>query len=653
MVDVTDRLHPEVRGRVVDAARVVGLDIAGIEVVAGEVDRPLEEQGGVVTAVDPRPDLQLHLEPMANASRPIGEAIITHLFPEGQTGRIPIVGITGVNGKTTTTRLIAHLIAQTGRVVGMTCTEGIWVGGHRIATGDCSGPRSARMVLQNPRVEAAVLETARGGILREGLGFDRCDVAVVTNIGEGDHLDADVNTPEQLAWVKRTVVDAVAASGAGVLNAEDPLVEAMAPHCPGSVVFFARSGENAVLARHRTASGRAVFVRDGVVTLAEGEQEHALLPLQRVPLTHGGRVGFHVQNVLAATAAVWSLGYSFEALRDGLETFAANMDMVPGRFNLMEVHGVTVIVDYGHNTSALASFFETLAQFPHERRAIVYSAAGDRRDADIIRQGEMLGDVYDRVVLYEDTYLRGRKVGEISALFRQGLGRGQRVKDIQEVRGGLPAVEVALAKASPGDLVVIQPDRIDDTVAYLRRQDGAGREINLMEALRLPRPEAVREGAGEPGEGIVLRNGRLGKTVITLRPVLKGQVVLRGWGVPHPRRTRHTIQVDHETHIVPQTPLLFINHSCEPNCGVLIRREAEQLEIHALRRIEAGEELFIDYATFEYEIEFMTGPCLCHMPSCRGLITGYKDLPEKLREAYGPYIAEYLREVRTLAYEGA
>jgi cyanophycin synthetase len=655
VVAVTDVLHPEVAARAVVASRVVGLDVAGIAVTAADIRRPLEEQGGRVAGVDARPDLGLFLKPVANESCPVGEAIVAHLFPDGQTGRIPVVGITGVNGKTTTTRLIAHLLAQTERVVGMTCTEGIYVGSRRIATGDCSGPKSARLVLQNPQVEAAVLETARGGILREGLGFDRCDVAVVTNIGEGDHLDTDIDTPEQLAWVKRTLVDAVSPTGAAVLNAEDPLVQGMAPHCPGAVILFARDGEHPGIVRHRSDSGRVAFVRAGVVLLADGEQEVAVLPLNRVPLTHGGRVGFQVENVLAATAAAWALDTPLDAIRSGLESFAG-MEMVPGRFNLLDVRGVSVIVDYGHNTSALASMFETLGQFPHERRAIVYSAAGDRRDGDIVRQGQMLGDVYNRVILYEDSYMRGRKDGEITALFRQGLTAGQRVQEVLEVRGGLKAVEAAFATAQPGELLVIQPNMIDETVEYLHRQRDAGvpcREVDLDEILTGRRPEAVRDGQVEYGNGIVVRDNRLGKHVYTLRPIAKGEVVLRGWGVRWPERTRHTIQIDHDTHIVAEPPILLLNHSCEPTCGILVRRGVEQLEICALRHIEAGEEITLDYATFEYEVEFMTGPCLCQTPSCRGFITGYKDLPESLRKAYGPYIAEYLREAKTLAYEGA
>jgi cyanophycin synthetase len=652
--DVTERVHPEVAARAADVARALGLDVAGVDVVAADIGRPLEEQGGVVVGVEPRPGLYLHLEPSSGARRPVGAALVEHLFPAGQTGRIPVVGVTGVNGKTTTTRLIAHLVAGTGRTVGMTCTEGIHVGGRRIQSGDCSGPKSARVVLQHPRVEAAVLEVARGGILREGLGFDRCDVAVVTNIGEGDHLGlAGVDTVEDLARVKSTLVGAVARGGTAVLNAEDPLVAGMATSCRGSVIYFAREGSHPVLVQHRAEKGRAVFVRNRQVVLAEGEKETPLAALDRVPLTHGGRVGFQVLNALAGAAAGWALGLGEEALRAGLESFAACMTQVPGRFNLLDIGGTTVIVDYGHNVSSLKTLIEAIGPFPQRWRSAVYSAAGDRRDCDLIRQGELLGAAFDRVILYEDAYRRGRAPGEIMALFRRGLDRGRRVREVQEVHGGLKAVELALRSARAGELLVIQPDDIDPTVQFLQgwlASGPAGREVGLADVLAAAPPGPPAPG-DDPARVVEVRPGRLGKGLFATRPIPRGQVILERWGPRTSSRSRHSVQVDEDTHIIPLPPLHLIAHSCGPNCGLLVRREAEVLELHALRRIEPGEELTVDYATFEYDIEFLDGPCSCNAPSCRGRVTGYKDLPRELRRAYGPYIAEYLREMEAALVE--
>jgi cyanophycin synthetase len=534
--DVTARVHPEVAARAVDAAAMIGIDVAGIDVTARDISRPLEEQEGVVTAVHARPDLDMHLAPASGSAQPVGEAIINHLFPECQTGRIPIVAVTGVNGKTTTTRLIAHVVGLTHekgdgppkvkgaapgsaghRCIGMTCTEGIFIDGRRIEAGDCSGPQSARAVLQHPRVEAAVLETARGGILREGLGFDRCDVAVVTNVAEGDHLGvADVETPEQLARVKRTLVEAVAPSGTAVLRADDPLVAVMASHCPGAVVFFAQDGNHLVITRHRSARGRAAFVRDSHIVLVEGEQEIPLIGLDLVPLTHGGRIGFQVENALAAAAAAWSLGVPCEVIRVGLESFSGDLQKVPGRFNLLEVNRATVILDYGHNASALACLIDVIEQFPHRRRLAVYSTAGDRRDCDLIRQGQLLGGAFDHVILYEDHYLRGRKKGEIMALFRQGLAVGNRVEDIQEVRGAVKAIETALHKVRPGELLLLQADTIDETIDFVQRHlvaSGVGREIDLCEALALSGQVTETVTCSPSGNGSDHRERRRGKSL--------------------------------------------------------------------------------------------------------------------------------------------
>jgi cyanophycin synthetase len=403
-------------------------------------------------------------------SRPVGQAIMDMMFAADDNGRIPIVAVTGVNGKTTVTRFIAHILKGTGRRVGMTCTDGIYIEDRRIDTDDCSGPGSARQVLMNPNVDAAVFETARGGILRAGLGYDHCDVAVVTNIGDGDHLGLhDIHTPEDLAKVKRTIVDVVARDGVAVLSAADPLVAGMAPYCPGQVLFFAVDGAHPVIVRHRGVGGRAVFVRDGQIICAEGEREELLFGVDCVPLTHGGRIAFEVENTLAAVAAAVSLGVPNETIRGRAESFAADMSKVPGRFNLMQINAATVIIDYGHNAHALSAMIDAVGTFSHEHRTAVYSTAGDRRDCDIVRMGELLGTAFDRVILYEDHYTRGRADGEIIGLFRQGLAQGQRVKQIEEVRGAVASVEHALNTARPGELMLIQADAIDETVECVRR----------------------------------------------------------------------------------------------------------------------------------------------------------------------------------------
>lgn len=471
--DVTGRVHLEVEALAVDAARAIGLDVAGVDVLASDLSRPLDSQGGVVRSVVAGPDLSIHLNPSEGQAPPVGKAIVDSLFGPGENGRIPLFAVTGVNGKTTTTRLISQILAGTGLKVAMTCTEGIYVDGRLVESGDCSGPRSARAILTNPTVEAAVLECARGGILREGLGFDLCDVAVVTNIGEGDHLGlSDIETVEKLARVKKTVVDVVVrGEGHAVLNAADTLVAGMAEGCRGKVVFFARDPENAVLKDHRSGGGKAAFVRNGSIVLAEGDREEILVALNRVPFTYQGRVGFQVENALAAASACWSRGISLEDIRRGLESFRGDAVDAPGRFNVLHKHGATLIVDYGHNPSARAALVEALNMFPHERRVIVCSADGDRTSESIVRQGEILGDGFDRVILYEDRNLRGRSEGDIFELLGRGLDLGRRVKSIERIVGEDVAIARAIRELAPGDLVVFQ---VDEDVQITRSLVEAG-----------------------------------------------------------------------------------------------------------------------------------------------------------------------------------
>jgi len=506
--DVTDQVHPDVARHAIEAARIVGLDIAGVDMVVQDISQPLQGQRGVIVEVNAGPGLRMHIEPSSGSPRPVGESIIEMMYPGQSNGRIPIISITGVNGKTTTTRLTAHIIASTGKKVGMTCTDGIYVGGRRIDSGDCSGPQSARSVLMNPFVEAAVLETARGGILREGLGFDFCDVGIVTNIGEGDHLGlADIETIEQLAKVKRCVIEAVHKDGFGVLKANDPCTAEMAEKCKGRVIFFAIDENDPVLTDHRLKGQRVVFVRNGMIVIAEGADETALTTLDKIPLTHQGRILFQVENVLASVAACWGAGMSIAQIVIGLETFSAHMDKVPGRFNLLDVHGATVVADYGHNSSSLLAIIEALGQFPQTHRTVVYSAAGDRRDIDMIRQGEILADHFDRVILYEDQYLRGRKPGEISSIFKRGMDSGKRVKEVYDFIGWEKAVEHALTLIKSGDLMLLQADTIDETVQYLQRameHNQLGREIDLNSALDANTTQ--RSGAQESTTSVPLTN---------------------------------------------------------------------------------------------------------------------------------------------------
>jgi cyanophycin synthetase len=468
--DVTDDVHPDLAARVVDAARVIGLDVAGVDVVCETMQRSLEDQGGSIVEVNAAPGLRMHLAPSYGRGRPVGEAVINAMFAPGEDGRIPVVAVTGTNGKTTTVRLVAHLLAGAGKRVGMTNSDGVYIGAERIDTGDCSGPRSARNVLGHPDVDAAVLETARGGLLREGLGFDRCSVAVVTNIGTGDHLGLNyIHTPEGIANVKRTIVENVAPDGVAVLNATDPYVAAMADACPGSVTFFAPQRHHPVMAKHRALGRRVVYVEDDAVVAAQGGTE-VRIGLAGVPLTRGGTLGFQVENVLAAVGAAWALGLEWDIVRRSLATFVSDARTAPGRFNVYDYRGATVIADYGHNPDAIRALVAAVDTLPARRRAVVISAAGDRRDEDIREQTAILGNSFDDVVLYEDACQRGRTDGEVIALLRAGLDGARRTSRTDEVRGEFNAIDLVLARLEPGDVCVVLVDQVEEALDYIGKR---------------------------------------------------------------------------------------------------------------------------------------------------------------------------------------
>jgi cyanophycin synthetase len=465
--DVTDSVHPEVAARAVAAAQMVGLDICGVDIVCNSILHPLEEQGGGVVEVNAAPGLRMHLSPSYGKGRPVGEAIIASMFGEHENGRIPLVAVTGTNGKTTTVRLISHLLAQNGLRVGMTNTDGVYIAGQRIDTGDCSGPKSARNVLQHPDVDAAVLETARGGMLREGLAFDRCDVAVVTNVGSGDHLGLNyITTVEDLAVLKRVIVQNIANDGVAVLNAADPIVVSMARHCRGRVTFFAMDKNLPVMATHLAQGRRAVYVEGGRLVAAEGKVQHQVT-LSDIPITHRGTIGFQVENVMAAVAAVWGLGVTWETIKLGLSSFINDSDNALGRFNLFSYRGATVIADYGHNPDAIAALVQAIECMPAKRRTVVISGAGDRRDEDIRQQTEILGNAFDNVVLYQDQCQRGRADGEVLAVLREGLAHATRTKSISEIQGEFLAIDTAMDTLCEGDLCLILVDQVEQALAHI------------------------------------------------------------------------------------------------------------------------------------------------------------------------------------------
>ncbi len=466
--DVTEQVHPANARLAVEAARVVGLDVAGVDLVAPDIGEPLEPGRGAVIEVNASPGLRMHLFPSSGRPRDVAGAIVDWLFPPGTPSRIPIVSVTGTNGKTTVCRLVAHLLRRAGFSVGLSCTDGILINGELLAKVDASGPRSARALLTDRRVEAAVLETARGGIIRGGLGYDESDVGVVTNVSH-DHEGQDgIASLEEIAYVKALVVESVRRDGHSVLNADDPFVLEMAHRARGRVILFSAQEENLVLRRHVAAGGRAAGIKGGRLVLWDGRQDIDLVAPTQLPFAYYGKSQANVSNALAAAAAAWALGLSTDLIARGLREFIPGPGDNPGRFNLYHIGGVRVMIDYGHNRAAWRAAIE-LGRLLNPRRLWgVIGAPGDRLDQNYVELGHVAGLGFDRLVIKEDLDRRGRAPGEVAGLLLRGvLETGFSDRDVEVVLDEAAALVTALEQAMDGDLILVFYERHDRVLGVL------------------------------------------------------------------------------------------------------------------------------------------------------------------------------------------
>jgi cyanophycin synthetase len=468
-IDRTDEVHPYNVSLFERIARIVGLDVAGIDVVASDLSTPLSENGGGIIEVNAAPGFRMHLAPSEGIGRNVAEHVVDMLFPPGTPTRIPIVAITGTNGKTTTTRLIAHICKNSGLNVGFTTTEGIYIGNSLIQPGDNTGPVSAQLVLKDPTVEIAVLETARGGIIRAGLGFDRCDIGVVMNVTV-DHLGLkDIETIEDMARVKSVVARNVARNGHAVLNADDELVFKMRDDTPGHVALFSMEETNPHIVEHTNEGGIACVFENGYVTLLKGKWKVRVEKVINIPLTYGGRAAFMIQNVLAATLAAYLQNISIEDIRVGLTTFVPSVAQTPGRLNLIEMGDFTVLIDFAHNPAGMEALQRFIAKFPNKVKTGVIGGTGDRRDDDLRLYGSTAAQMFTNIIIREDDDLRGRPPGDSTKYVIEGLRSVNPDIPIKDLKEATAAINYALKHARKGELLVVLADNVARSIELVSK----------------------------------------------------------------------------------------------------------------------------------------------------------------------------------------
>ncbi len=473
-IDRTDEIHPRNVVLCQLAVAAVGLDVAGLDLLTDDIGVPWDENGAVILEVNASPGIRMHTDPNEGAARDVPGAILDMLYPPGAPVTIPVLAVTGTNGKTTTTRLIAHLFRHAGNRVGFTTTDGVYYQEERVLEGDLTGPFAAGVVLGNPLVDVAVLETARGGILRSGLGYEACDVGVVLNVS-ADHLgQGGIHTVEQLAEVKGIIPSIVKPDGFCVLNADQPLVLPMRARTAGTVILTSTLDDvNLHVSVHLDEGGTAVVVEevDGAKSfvIRRGPEQIPVATVAEVPLTLGGAARFQVENVLAAVAAAHARGMPVEQIRDGLMTFLPSGAATPGRMNVLRTSRGTVVVDYAHNPAALRGLMDLALRMDAKRRIGLVAMPGDRRDEDLHELGR-IASVLDYVIAKEHAhYRRGRAPGESAARIAEGLAAGGMGADRYETVWEEPeAVARALEMMQPGDLVVILADDLSAVMAQLQ-----------------------------------------------------------------------------------------------------------------------------------------------------------------------------------------
>ncbi|MBD1915268.1 MULTISPECIES: cyanophycin synthetase [Cyanophyceae] len=485
-IDRTDDIHPDNIWVAQRIAKTIGLDIAGIDVVTTDISKPLREVDGVIVEVNAAPGLRMHVCPSVGIARNVAEPILAMLFPPGQPARIPVVAITGTNGKTTTTRLTAHIFKQTGQMVGFTTTDGIYIGDNMVEPGDTTGPQSAQVILQDPTVEVAVLETARGGILRSGLAFKDCDIGMVLNVA-ADHMGlGDIETLEDMAHLKGVVAETVRPSGYAVLNADDPLVAAMAQKVKSQVAYFSMDPHNELVRKHSQQGGLAAVYEQGYLSILKGDWLLRIEQADKVPLTMGGKAPFQIANALAASLAAFAQGVDIGYIRQALHTFEASTDQTPGRMNLFNLGRFHALVDYAHNPASYEALGGFVKNWPGKRIGVV-GGPGDRRDDDFISLGKLAAQMFDDIVVKEDDDTRGRGRGDAAKWIIHGIEEGVGHASYRIILDETEAINTALDGAEDDSLVVILPETVTRAIALIKARNplpAVNPELNGVAELR-------------------------------------------------------------------------------------------------------------------------------------------------------------------------
>jgi cyanophycin synthetase len=465
--DVTDKVHPYNVFMAERIARIVNLDVCGIDIVAKDITIPINGSNGAIIEVNAGPGFRMHTHPFHGKPRNVAKPVIDMLFKDNGYSRIPIVAVTGTNGKTTTVRLIAAIAQHAGYKPGFTTTEGIYIDGQIAMRGDCSGPQSAKIVLSDPLVDFAVLECARGGILRSGLAFDKCTISIVTNVTE-DHLGLDgIHTMEEVL-PKSTFED-----GYAILNAEDERVLAMKDNLKCNVVLFSTNPENPGIMSHCDSGGITVTIENGNYTICEGKKKWIVMPVNDIPLTFEGTAGFMVQNILPAIAAAYLSGFGIDAIRDALASFTPSPELTPGRMNVFDFGNFKLMLDYAHNAGAFVEIEKYMSGVDAKRKVCIIAATGDRRDDDIRNLGNYAARIFDEIIIRHDKDSRGQNNDRLTELLMEGIRKDGHEKQVTVISDEYEAISYAVGHAQPGTFIFVCADKVWDSIDMIRELQAA------------------------------------------------------------------------------------------------------------------------------------------------------------------------------------